>query len=69
MRAALHDAESSELAKSPGHLDKLRKELENERSKADAAIDAVIHDVKLARITEAMRRKRWSRGASPERWR
>lgn len=67
LQAAL---KAAELAKtSPDHLDKLRRELESEGSKADAAIDAVIHDVKLARVTEAMRRKAWSRGASPGRWR
>ncbi len=69
LHAALKEAESSELAQSPGHLDKLRRELEYERSKAEAAIDAVIHDVKLARVTEAMRRKKWSRGASAGSWR
>jgi hypothetical protein len=41
---------------------KLMKELEVEAAKTEAAIDAVIHDVKLARVTEAMRRKQWSRG-------
>ena len=68
MRGAFKEAESSELAKrSPEHLDGLRKELAYETSKAEAAIDAVIHDVKLARVAEAMRRKKWSREASPGR--
>ena len=68
MRAALNEGKSSDLAKaSPEHLDKLRKELAYETSKAEAAIDAVIHDVKLARVAEAMRRKRWSREAPPGR--
>ena len=42
--------------------EKAAKEFAIEAAKAEAAIDAVIHDVKLARVTEAMRRKRWSRG-------
>ena len=49
-----HDTES---------VHKLTKELAYETAKADAAIDTVIHDVKLARVAEAMRRKKWSRGA------
>jgi hypothetical protein len=61
-RKALQDAESSQ-----GHnselANKLRKELTHEAAKADAVIDAVIHDVKLARVAEAMRRKQWSRGS------
>jgi len=70
LRAALKEAESPELEKkSPELLEKLRADLACEQAKADAAIDAVIHDVKLARVTEAMRRKTWSRGASPGRWR
>ena len=44
-------------------VSKLTKELAYEAEKADAAIDTVIHDVKLARVAEAMRRKKWSRGA------
>jgi hypothetical protein len=70
LQAALEEAERSDLANtSPELITKLRKDLAYERSKAEAAIDAVIHDVKLARVTEAMRRKTWSRGASPGRWR
>jgi hypothetical protein len=44
-------------------VSKLTNELAYETAKADAAIDTVIHDVKLARVAEAMRRKKWSRGA------
>lgn len=70
MRAALEEAEASGLARtSPEHVERLRKSLAHERAKAEAAIDTVIHDVKLARVTEAMRRKTWSRGAPPGRWR
>jgi hypothetical protein len=62
IEAALKQAESSELAnKSPELANKLRKDLAEEAAKADAVIDAVIHDVKLARVAEAMRRKQWSR--------
>ena len=58
----MKQAESSELAnKSPELANKLRKDLAEEAAKADAVIDAVIHDVKLARVAEAMRRKQWSR--------
>jgi hypothetical protein len=68
-QAALEEAESSELGKkSPELVDKLRKELAQERSKADAAIDAVIYGVKMARVAEATRRKKWSRGAPPGRY-
>jgi hypothetical protein len=38
-----------------------------EAAKTEAAIDAVIHDVKLARVTEAMRRTQWSRGSGYQR--
>lgn len=70
MRAAIEEAEASGSSRaSPGHLETLRKALAHERSKAEAAIDTVIHDVKLARTAEAMRRKTWSRGAPPGRWR
>jgi hypothetical protein len=33
------------------------------KAKAEAASDAIIHAVKLARVAEAMRRKQWSRGS------
>jgi Fe-S-cluster formation regulator IscX/YfhJ len=37
------------------------------KKKIDAWIDEMIHDVKLARVAEAMRRKQWSRGGE-RRW-
>src|ERR1700722_18048534 len=60
MRKELVGADSEKAAK-------LAKELAIEAAKTEAAIDAVIHDVKLARVTEAMRRKQWSRGAGYQR--
>ena len=68
LRMALEEAESSELAKkSPEVIEKMKRDFVYERAKAEAAVDAVIHDVKLARVAEAMRRKKWSRGAAPGR--
>jgi hypothetical protein len=55
-REELQRAETSE--------DKIKKELAEERAKLEAVVDAVIHDVKLARVAEAMRRKQWSRWSS-----
>jgi hypothetical protein len=49
------------------HAEELKREFERTKAKLDAATDAVIHDVKLARVTEAMRRKQWSRGPSYQR--
>jgi hypothetical protein len=57
LEAALQKGDNHELANT------LRKELADQAAKADAVIDAVIHDVKLARVAEAMRRKKWSRGS------
>ena len=37
------------------------------KAKAEAANDAIIHAVKLARVAEAMRRKQWSRGSGHQR--
>jgi hypothetical protein len=45
-------------------VNELTREYARTKAKEDAATDAVIHDVKLARVTEAMRRKQWSRGPS-----
>ena len=68
LQRALEEAESSEFAKkSPEVIEKMKRDFIYERSKAEAAVDAVIHDVKLARVAEAMRRKKWSRGAPPGR--
>jgi hypothetical protein len=39
------------------------KEYAEAKAKAEAASDAIIHAVKLARVAEAMRRKQWSRGS------
>ena len=39
------------------------KEYAKVKAKAEAANDAIIHAVKLARVAEAMRRKQWSRGS------
>jgi len=39
------------------------KEYVNAKAKAEAANDAIIHAVKLARVADAMRRKQWSRGS------
>ena len=39
------------------------KKYANAKAKAEAANDAIIHAVKLARVAEAMRRKQWSRGS------
>ncbi|MGH9676403.1 MAG: hypothetical protein ACRD36_04815 [Candidatus Acidiferrum sp.] len=44
-------------------IEELEKKLPYLAAKAEAANDAVIHDVKLARVAEAMRRKQWSRGS------
>lgn len=55
--------EAAEKRADASEADKLRKEVAYEAAKADAVIDAVIHDVKLARVAEAMRRKQWSRGS------
>lgn len=60
-REELKKAESPE-SRDAEKADKLRKELAYEAAKEDAIIDAVIHDVKLARVAEAMRRKQWSHG-------
>jgi hypothetical protein len=38
---------------------------EKDKAKFEAAIDEAIHCIKLARITEAMRRKKWSQGKRP----
>jgi hypothetical protein len=60
MRKELVGADSERAAK-------LAKELAIEAAKTEAVIDAVIHDVKLARVAEAMRRKQWSRGSGHQR--
>jgi hypothetical protein len=39
------------------------KEYSKAKAKAEAASDAIIHAVKLARVAEAMRQKQWSRGS------
>jgi hypothetical protein len=39
------------------------KEYAKVKAKAEAANDAIIHAVKLARVAESMRRKQWSRGS------
>jgi hypothetical protein len=54
-------------AKQVDRVNELTREHARAKSKADAATDAVIHDVKLARVTEAMRRKQWSRGSGYQR--
>jgi hypothetical protein len=54
--------ELNQLKDDPEKAAKLAHELAIQTAKTEAAIDAVIHDVKLARVTEAMRRKQWSRG-------
>jgi hypothetical protein len=43
------------------------KEYETAKAKAEAANDAIIHAVKLARVAEAMRKKQWSRGPGHQR--
>jgi hypothetical protein len=43
------------------------KEYARVKAKTEAANDAVIHAVKLARVAEAMRRKQWSRGSGYQR--
>jgi hypothetical protein len=54
-------------AKQADRVNELTREYARAKAKADAATDAVIHDVKLARVTEAMRRKQWSRGPGYQR--
>jgi hypothetical protein len=54
-------------AKQVDRVNELTREHARAKSRADAATDAVIHDVKLARVTEAMRRKQWSRGSGYQR--
>jgi hypothetical protein len=54
-------------AKQVDRVNELTTEYARAKAKADAATDAVIHDVKLARVTEAMRRKQWSRGSGYQR--
>jgi hypothetical protein len=51
-------------ATDPNHpnREKIQTELATEAAKIDATNDAIIHALKLARVTEAMRRKQWSRG-------
>jgi hypothetical protein len=76
LRATLEAARATKLQelqneinkiKDPEKAGKLAHDLAVETAKTEAAIDAVIHDVKLARVTEAMRRKQWSRGGRGER--
>jgi hypothetical protein len=60
----IHEARKAEHA---DRVNELTSEYARAKAKLDAATDAVIHDVKLARVTEAMRRKQWSRGSGHQR--
>ena len=60
----IHEARNAEDA---DRVNELTREYARAKAKLDAATDAVIHDVKLARVTEAMRRKQWSRGSGHQR--
>jgi hypothetical protein len=50
-------------AESAAAKEEKEKEYAKVKAKAEAANDAIIHAVKLARVAEAMRRKQWSRGS------
>ena len=60
----IHEARNAEDA---DRVNELTREYAKAKAKAEAATDAVIHDVKLARVAEAMRRKQWSRGSGHRR--
>jgi hypothetical protein len=62
-----HRINEAREAKQADRVNELTREYARAKAKADAATDAVIHDVKLARVTEAMRRKQWSRGSGYQR--
>jgi hypothetical protein len=63
-RLKLHEGKEPRNAE---HAAELKREYETTKFKLNAATDAVIHDIKLARVAEAMRRKQWSRGPGYQR--